>query len=134
MIELSTTTALELSPGQAITFNSIPLKTGCAECTLMGTGSVKLRANGVYVVSFIANIGATAATTAAQLAIQIGGVTIPESTMISETAAAGDLNNVATPIPIRNCCCDYDRITVVNTGTSTVNVGTGATLFVRRVS
>lgn len=35
---------------------------------------------------------------------------------------------------IANCCCDYDRITVVNTGTSTVNVGTGATLFVRRVS
>lgn len=33
MIELSTTTALELSPGQAITFSSIPLKTGCAECT-----------------------------------------------------------------------------------------------------
>lgn len=134
MIELSTTTALELSPGQAITFSSIPLKTGCAECTRMGTGSVKLRANGVYVVSFSANIGATAATTAAQLSIQIGGVTIPESTMISETAAAGDLNNVATTILIRNCCCDYDRITVVNTGTSTVNVGTGATLFVRRVS
>ena len=134
MIELSTTTALELSPGQAITFSSIPLKTGCAECTRMGTGSVKLRANGVYVVSFSANIGATAATTAAQLSIQIGGETIPESTMISETAAAGDLNNVATTILIRNCCCDYDRITVVNTGTSTVNVGTGATLFVRRVS
>ena len=134
MIELSTTTALELSPGQAITFSSIPLKTGCAECTRMGTGSVKLRANGVYVVSFSANIGATTATTAAQLSIQIGGMTIPESTMISQTAAAGDLNNVATTIPIRNCCCDYDRITVVNTGTSTVNVGTGATLFVRRVS
>ena len=80
MIELSTTTALELSPGQAITFSSIPLKTGCAECTRMGTGSVKLRANGVYVVSFSANIGATTATTAAQLSIQLGGMTIPEST------------------------------------------------------
>lgn len=134
MIELSTTTALELSPGQAITFNSIPLKTGCAECTRTGTGSVKLRANGVYVVTFSGNIGATAATTAAQLSIQLGGITIPESTMISTTAAAGDLNNVSTTIPIRNCCCDYDRITVVNTGTSTVNVGKGAMLYVRRVS
>lgn len=134
MIELSTTTALTLSPGQTITFNSIPLKTGCAECTRPNTGSVKLRANGVYVASFSANIGATAATTPAQLSIQLGGITIPESTMISTTAAVGDLNNVATTIPIRNCCCDYDRITVANTGTSTVNVGAGAMLFVRRVS
>lgn len=134
MIQLATTSATVVSAGQAITFDSTPLKTGCAECTRANTGSVKLRSNGIYVVTFSGNIGATTATTAAQLSIQLGGVTISDSTMISMTTAAGDLNNVSVAIPIKNCCGDYDRVTVVNTGTADINVGAGATLFVRRVS
>ena len=70
----------------------------------------------------------------AQLSIQAGGDTLPESTMISTTAAAGDLNNVAKTIPIKNCCDDYDRITVTNTGTTTVTVGAYPILFISRRS
>ena len=54
--------------------------------------------------------------------------------MISTTAAAGNLNNVAKTVGVRNCCGDYDRVTIVNTGTSTVTVGAGASLFIKRVS
>ena len=114
MISLSNTTAQTLTPGQSITFNTVVLHTGCAECHRANTSSVKLRAKGIYDVHFSANIGATVAG-AAQLSIQLGGDTVNESTMISTTAAAGDLNNVSTAIPVRNCCDDYDRITVTNT-------------------
>ena len=134
MIELSNTTAQTLTTGQAITFDKVLLKTGCAECHRTNTSSVKLCAKGTYVISFSGNIGAEAATTPVQLAIQLGGDTIVGSTMISETAASGDLNAVAKTVPVRNSCCDYDRVTVVNTGTNSVSVGANSILFIRRVS
>ena len=134
MIEVSNTTAQTLTTGQAITFDKVIFKTGCGECHRTESNSVKLRANGVYEIAFSANIGATTATTAAQLTIQLGGENLNDGTMISTTSAAGDLNNVSKTIGVRNCCGDYDRITVVNTGTASINVGAGASLFIKRVS
>lgn len=133
MIVLSNTTAQTLAPGQAITFDDVVLHSGCGECHRRNTGSVKLRANGVYDVSFSGNIGAEAPGPA-QLAIQLGWATLPETTMISQTAAAGDLNNVATSTGVKNCCGDYDRITVVNTGTTPLVVGANSSLFIKRLS
>lgn len=133
MISLSNTTAQTLTPGQSITFNTVLLHTGCGECHRANTSSVKLRAKGIYDVHFSANIGATAPG-AAQLSIRLSGDTLNESTMISTTAAAGNLNSVATAIPVRNCCDDYDRITVTNTGTTTVTVGANPVLFITRRS
>lgn len=134
MIELSNTTAQTLSPGQAITFDQVIFKTGCAECHRANSSSVKLRANGTYEVAFSANIGATAAATPVQLSILLGGESIFDATMISTTAAVGDLNNVSKTVGIRNCCGDYDRIMVVNTGSTDVTVGAGSSLFIKRVS
>ena len=134
MIELSNTTAQTLTTGQAITFDKVIFKTGCGECNRTASNSVKLRANGTYEISFSANIGATTATTAAQLTIQLGGESLYDGTMISTTAAAGDLNNVSKTVGVRNCCGDYDRVTIVNTGTASINVGVGASLFIKRVS
>lgn len=134
MIEVSNTTAQTLAAGQAITFDKVLLKTGCAECHRANTSSVKLCSRGTYVVSFSSNIGADAATTAVQLPIQLGGDTIIGSTMTSTTATSGDLNSVSTTVPVRNYCCDYDRVTIVNTGTTAVTVGVNSTLFIRRVS
>nr|DAP09071.1 MAG TPA: Protein of unknown function (DUF1619) [Caudoviricetes sp.] len=37
-------------------------------------------------------------------------------------------------IPVANCCCDYDRITVVNTGTVPVIVSANPVLFVHRIA
>jgi len=133
MISLSNTTAQTLAPGQSITFNTVVLHTGCGECHRANTPSVKLKYKGIYEVSFSANIGSTTVGIA-QLAIQAGGDTLPESTMISTTAVAGNLNNVAKTIAVRNCCDDYDRITVTNTGTTTVTIGANPVLFVSRRS
>ena len=54
--------------------------------------------------------------------------------MIATPAVANDLNNVATTTTIKNCCCDYDRITLVNTGTTALTVGANPTLFVKRIA
>ena len=69
-----------------------------------------------------------------QLALQVGGETLQETTMISAAAAVGDLNNVGAETRVRNCCGDYDRVTVVNTGTSDVVVGPNAALVIGRRS
>ena len=133
MISLSNTTAQTLEPGQSITFNTVLLHSGCAECHRPNTSSVKLRAKGIYDIHFSANIAATAVGIA-QLSIQIGGDTLNESTMIVTTATANSLNNVATAIPVKNCCDDFDRVTVTNTGSTTVLVGENPVLFISRRS
>lgn len=133
MISLSNTTAQTLEPGQSITFNTVLLHSGCAECHRPNTSSVKLRAKGIYDIHFSANIAATTVGTA-QLSIQIGGDTLNESTMIATTATANSLNNVATAIPVKNCCDDFDRVTVTNTGSTAVLVGENPVLFISRRS
>lgn len=134
MIVLSNTTAQTLQPGQAITFNNKIFHTGCGECHRANTGSVKMRANGIYVATFSGNIGGATAATPVQLSIQVGGETLPETTMISVPAAANDLNNVSTTTILRNCCGDYDRLTVVNTGTVPVIVDANTAFAIRRVA
>lgn len=113
MIELSNTTAQVIPAGQSITFDKVLLKTGCAECHRENTGSVKMRANGIYEVSFAGNISGAVAGTPVQLAFQLGGVTLPETTMVSTPGAANASNNVATSTLIKNCCGDYDIHKVV---------------------
>ena len=54
--------------------------------------------------------------------------------MISTTAAAGDLNNVAKTMLVGNGCRMYDIIRIVNTGTTNLTVGPGANLVVRRIA
>ena len=133
MIVLSNSTEQTLTPGQSITFDLVKLHTGCGECHRAGTSSVKLRCNGVYDVSFAGNIGSTVAGPV-QLVIELGGDPLTETTMISTPSAVGDLNNVASGTYVKNCCGDYDRITVTNNGTSDVVVGANSVLKIGRRS
>lgn len=122
-----------LLPGQALTFDLVKLHSGCGEYHREGSSAVKMRCSGIYELSFHANIGGTVAGPV-QLALQVGGETLQETTMISTAAAVGDLNNVGAETRVRNCCGDYDRVTVVNTGTSDVVVGPNAALVIGRRS
>ena len=72
MIVLSNSTEQTLSPGQSLTFDLVKLHTGCAERHRPGTGSVKLRCNGVYEVYFGGNIGGHASGLA-QLLVELCG-------------------------------------------------------------
>lgn len=135
MINLSNTTEQTLAPGQSITFDLVPLHTGrCAERHREGSSLVTLGINGaIYEIDFSANIGGTAAG-AVQLSIMLDGEPLREGTMISTTAAAGDLNNVAKPgVKVRNCDCG-GRISVQNTGTTELTVGVGSLLSIKRIA
>lgn len=133
MIELTNSTALILAAGQTAVFDTVLLNKGCSTCTRNGTGSIKLRKCGVYEVRFSGNIGVSGGTGAAQLSMSLGGVPYASSTVISQTAAAGDLNAVEKTVLLDNNCCDYSRVTIVNNGTNAVTIGVGSIFSARRI-
>ena len=133
MLILTNTGSQELAPGQSLIFNLTVLHTGKWECYREGSGSIGLKAQGAfYEVCFSADIGATAAG-AAELSIELNGSPLTEGTMTSATAAEGDLNNVAKTTAVKTCCCMAEYITIVNTGTTTVNVE-NPSLFIKRIA
>lgn len=133
MIVLSNSAEQTLAPGQSLTFDDVIWQSGCAECHRTNSASVKLRANGLYDVSFHANVGGPTAATPVQLTIELGGEPLLETTMISVPAAVGDFNNVSAGTRVKNCCGDYDRITVTNTGANSVIVAANSALVIGRV-
>lgn len=134
MIQLTNTAAQTLAPGQALTFDSVQLKTGCAEHHRVNSSIATLRAKcATYEVSFGASVGGTAAGPV-QLGIELDGEPIFTGTVTDYVTVAADPVSVARTIPVRtdSFCCG--RLTVVNTGTSDVIVSPGASLYVRRVA
>lgn len=135
MIELTNTVAQTIAPGAAVTFNRVVLHSGCGECyNSMVHNSVKLRSQGIYEVHFAGNISGTTAGVPVQLAIAIGSSALPETVMVSTPSVANAFNNVSTATLIKNCCCDLDRVTVVNTGTVPVLLSANMNLFIKRLS
>ena len=133
MIILTNSASQEVAPGQSLIFDTEILKTGCAECHRIGSGAVTLRQQrAIYELAFSANIGATAPGVA-QLAIDINSSPLIETTMVSTTAAAGDVNNVAKNTAVRTCCCGPETCTITNTGETTVVVEQPS-LFIKRVA
>ena len=135
MIELSNDTSQTITAGSSMIFNTVILKTGNGECHRANTGSVKLCASGgIYQVYFSANVSGATADTSVQLSLALGGDILAETTMISTPSSANALNNVSTTCSIKNCCCDYDRVTVVNTGSVDVTIDANPTLFIKRIA
>lgn len=134
MIELSNTAAQTIAPGQSLTFDTVLLKTGCAEAHRTNSGIVTLKADcAVYEIHFAANISATAAGTA-QLAISLDGEPLVETTMINTISTAGDPDNAATATLVKTGCGCCGKISVTNTGTTSVIVSPNPALFVKRVA
>lgn len=131
MIVLSNTAAQTIEPGQTIIFNEVILHSGDGECWRKSTGSIKMRRNGIYEIHFAGNV---AAAEPVQLAIQLSGVTLPETTMMASPGGVTAFTNVATATLVKNCCCDYDRISVTNTGTAAIDLAANPCLFVKRLS
>lgn len=133
MILLTNSAEITLAVGQTLTFDTVALRFGCGEYHRENSSAVKMCFNGPYVASFSGNIGGTTAATPVQLAFSLGGEVLADSVMISTPAAVGDLNNVSKTVGLANRCGDYDRIAIVNNGTTPVVVGAGASLLVTRV-
>lgn len=132
MILLTNTDAQTVEAGASVLLDTVIFQTGNAECHRRGSGGVSMRSKGIYEIQFSANIGGVAAGDA-ELTISVGGEPLPETEMDTVTAAAGDLENVATMTALRNCCEGYERITVVNTGEAAITVE-NPKLFVKRVA
>lgn len=133
MIVLSNSAEQTILPGQSIVFDLVKLHSGCAECHRQGSTSVKLRANGIYEVHFNGNISGTVAGPV-QLTIELGGEPLAETLMQSTVGTPGDFESVSATTLIRNCCGDFDRVTVTNTGTSDVVVAANSALVIGRRS
>lgn len=134
MIELTNSVAQVVQPGQSVAFNTVVLHTGCGECYRRNTPSIKLRANGIYEVAFSGNITGATPATPVQLAIALGGIALPETVMVSTLATANAFSNVATSTFVQNTCGDFDRVTVVNSGTEPVTISANMKFSVRRLS
>lgn len=134
MIVLSNSEEVTVAAGQPVIFDTVVSHTGKGECHRPNTGSVKMCCQGIYELHFSGNITGDTAATPVQLQLQTTGVNLPETIMIAVPAAAGDLVNVGTETLYRNMCCDFDRVSVVNTGTEPVTIGAGSAFFVKRVA
>lgn len=133
MIVLSNSDTLTLAPGDSVTFDLTVLHTGCAECHRQGSPAIKLKNRGVYELMFHGNIGATAVGTAS-LRMQAGGEDLPDTTMIATVDTVGALYNVSAATLLKNCCGDYDRITVTNIGTTSVVIAPNSSFIAKRVA
>lgn len=138
MIVLSNTTAQTLQPGDSITFDISVMHTGTGECCQMpnrlGSTSVKMKNSGIYILEFHGNVTTATADALAQLNITVGGETLAETTMKSTTVAANSFSNVGAATRFKNCCCEFDRVGVTNTGTTAVIVDANSALIVGRVA
>lgn len=133
MIVLSNSETQTLAPGQSIAFDLEVLHTGCAECHREGSSSIKLKNQGIYELMFHANIGATAVGTAS-LQMEVGGEALPETSMIATVDTVGALYNVSAATLLKNCCGDYDRVTVTNVGTTSVVVSPNSSFIAKRLA
>lgn len=134
MIELTNLAAQTIQPGQSVAFDQVVMHTGCGECYRQRTPSIKLRFNGVYEVSFSGNVASATDGAPVQLSVALGGIPLAETTMVSSPATANSYNNVATSTYVENVCGDYNRVTVMNTGTTPVLLSANTRLSVRRLA
>lgn len=134
MIELSNATSQTLTTGQSLTFDTVILKSGCAESHRANSGIVTLRANcGIYEIRFSGNITSTS-TGPIQLVIELDGEPLNETTMISTVTTDSDANNVSTSTLVRTGCGCCGKITIVNNGTNPVTVDPNAAFVIKRVA
>lgn len=136
MIALSNSTPQALAVGESMTFDIIINKLNNTECFIKNTQSVKLTCKGLYEVHFSGAVGIpTGGTigTPAQLSIELSGNILNYSNMVSTPGAVEEFNNVAKTIPVNNCCCDFDRITITNTGTQALIIDANSILYIHKV-
>ena len=132
MILLSNSTTQTVQPGEAITFDLETFKSGCCEYHRQGSPAIKLKKCGVYELMFTGNVGGAAVGTV-QLQMEAGGEVLPETTIIVTEDTVGSLDNVAAHTFFRNCCGDYDRITIVNTGTVAAVIDANSAFTAKRL-
>lgn len=130
MVVLTNTEEQEVQPNQALVFNRVVAKSkGCCCKGLSPSGSSVKLSRGDHYVILNANVGG-AAGTQANLALALGNEVIPWTTRTVTITEATDIFPVSGVFPIDQCCCDFDRVSIVNTGTTPITVVANPTLAV----
>lgn len=131
MIELTNTAAQTIPVGGSVTFDRVLLNSGNRECwNRMVPTSVKLRGKGIFDIEFHGNVTSDTAGAAVQLSVAVGGSPLVQTTMNATISAANDIENVSAGTYLRNCCCDLDRLSVINTGTVPVTLNANSSFRV----
>ena len=117
--------------GQSVTCDSLR-KTGNSEY-VNGSGSsqVFLRAGGLYLVDFNANVTNADAATAVQLQLELNGSPLPETLRIFTPSAINAVGTIAFSTAVSTAAgCNFNlgslSVTVTNTGDATVTVSNPA--------
>lgn len=135
MIVLTNTLSQTLQPGEVVTFNDVTLHTGCGEFFRQNSGSIGLKACGIYEVDFSANVGGTVAASPVELTIAIGDSPLLETEMISQpTDATTEFNNISSGTYVATANGVANTITVKNTGVNPIIIAPNPQLRVRRVA
>lgn len=118
---LSLTNSISQSPlsGQALTFDTVLINSGCAECFQKDTGVPQLvMRNAMYEIDFSCNVSASAEGLV-EAALAINGTAIPYSLMQTSIAAADNVAMISRKLRVKTCCCP-ESISVLNMSASTV--------------
>lgn len=67
-------------------------------------------------------------------ASRFGKISQHESTMVRQITTANAFDSITISDLISVNCCDYDRLTVTNTGAVPVVISTNPLLYIKRVS
>lgn len=139
MIIVSNSAEQVLTPGQSITFDTVLLKTGNGECcknnVTRSLMPIRLRNCGNYEIHFNGNATNGTADSDISLAIQVEGVTLPETLMRTSVPVALTLYaNLSATTVVTNDCNNNAPVTVTNVGTTDVTIAANSALFVKRIS
>lgn len=140
MIQISNSTEQTIAPGQAATFDTVMLHTGCGECfNVQIPNSIKLKGGcmAIYDIDFSGNVSTDTALTAGQqlqLAIAVAGFPLVGTQMDAVPAAVDTNVNVSTSTFFQPVCSDQDRVALVNNGTLPVVLAANSILKVVRRS
>lgn len=140
MIQISNSTEQTIAPGQAATFDTIMLHTGCSECfNVQIPNSIKLKGGcyGIYEIQFSGNVSTDTALTAGQqlqLAIGVAGFPLVGTQMDAVPAAVDTNVNVSTSTFFQAKCSDQDRVSIVNNGTLPVVLAANSIFKIARKS
>lgn len=129
MIELTNTTEQTVTTGSSVLYNTVSVKSGCAERHRNGSGQITLSGAGRYLVTFSGNVSVPTGQTVGEVSLAIAqqGEAIQGTTMRATPAAVEEYFNVSTQTYVdvfNNCtggtCCQ--TISVENVGTIPVQV------------
>lgn len=122
MIIVSTNTPVTIPIGGSVTFETTNLKYGDTECHRPRAAAVKLLSGGAYDVYFAATASGSTANTTIGLSLYLGDEEIAETRTLSDTYTANVMRTISNEYVVMNCCKDYDKITLVNTGSQPINI------------